>query len=88
MTERTQGERHPCAPPKDEAGVNWPGARDSQGTPIWRCPECQRWWGYAWPGTGGRNEDLAWLPMRDMFTGHDPVEFDDLIDDERQRGGR
>ncbi len=85
MTERTPAEQHPCARPEDESGVGWAGSRDSQDSPIWRCPECQRWWGYAWPGTAGRSEDMAWLPMRDMFTGHDPGEFDDLIEADRSK---
>lgn len=26
---------------------------------------------------------MAWLPMRDLFTGHDPSEFDDLLEADR-----
>jgi hypothetical protein len=28
---------------------------------------------------------MTWLPMRDLFTGHDPDTFQDLIDAERSR---
>ena len=85
MAEHGPAEQHRCAPPKDEEGVGWTAGRDSQNAPIWRCSECQRWWGYAWPGMGGRIEDMTWLPMRDMFTGHDPGEFDDIIEAEQDR---
>ena len=83
---RAGSSAHLCARPEDESGAGWAGARDWQDAPIWRCPVCQRWWGYAWPGTGGRKEDMAWLPMRDMFTGHRPEEFADLIEAEQKRG--
>jgi hypothetical protein len=85
MTGEPPGEQHQCARPEDEAGVAWSGARDSQNAPIWLCPECRRWWGHAWPGTGGRIEDMAWLPMRDLFTDREPAEFDDLITAARDR---
>ena len=29
---------------------------------------------------------MTWLPMRDLFTGHDPDTFDDLIEAERSMG--
>jgi hypothetical protein len=46
---------------------------------------CRRWWGYAWPGFGGHIEDTTWLPMRELFTGHDPDKFDELIQAEQDR---
>lgn len=68
-------EPHRCAHPPDRDGEKWPGARDRHGAPIWRCPVCGRWWGFAWPGFGSFSEDMAWLPFRDVFTGRDPSEF-------------
>ena len=77
---------HQCSPPTDTEGAAWTGRRDSHGTPIWCCPVCSRWWAYDWPGFGGHIEDTTWLPMRDLFTGHDPDTFEALLEAERARG--
>jgi hypothetical protein len=76
---------HRCVPPDDAHGPRWTGRKGADGTPLWACPICRRWWGYDWPGFGGHVEEMTWLPMRDLFTGHDPDTFQDLIDAERSR---
>jgi hypothetical protein len=78
---------HRCSPPDDEQGPTWTGRRDSHGGPIWQCDACLRWWLYGWPGFGGHVEDMAWLPMRDLFTGRDPATFDALIEADRRANG-
>lgn len=76
-------EAHRCVPPADADGHRWTGRRDTDGSPLWACPTCRRWWGFGWPGFGGHLEEMAWMPMREFFTGHEPETFKDLIDAER-----